>query len=176
MRLRSLLATLTLTLTPVPLLGQFDANQQAARGPGWAPVSIGVHGGYDNTQQGWMAGGFLGLPVLPSGAVELMPSADVTFLPGFKEYQANFEAVYLTGIRRGGILVGGGVGLRNSVFGPDPNADRRTAVTYSILLGARLGPYGHFRPQIATRWILQDEQSRDPRHVVIGVGFALWGP
>ena len=175
MRLRYLLAAFTLTVTPASLSGQFREGQQAA-GPGWAPASVGVHGGYDNTQQGWMLGGFVGLPVLPGGAVELMPSADVTFLPGFKEYQANFEAVYVTGARRGGVIAGGGVGLRNSVFGPDPNADRRTVVTFSLVLGARLGTVGRFRPQVETRWILQNEQARDPRQVMFGVGFALWGP
>jgi hypothetical protein len=174
MRLLHLPAALLLTLTPASLSGQFAENQQGG-GPGWAPVSIGVHGGYDNTQHGWMLGGFLGLPVLPSGAVELMPSADVTYLPGFEEYQANFEAVYVTGARRGGVIAGGGVGLRNSVFGPDPNADRRTVVTFSLVVGARLGTVGRFRPQVETRWILQSEQSRDPRQVLFGVGFALWG-
>ena len=73
-------------------------------------------------------------------------------------------------------MVGGGVGFRNSVFSADPAAERRTEMTFSIMIGARLGTLGRFRPQVETRWILQDEWSRDPRHVSLGVGFALWGP
>jgi hypothetical protein len=123
-----------------------------------------------------MAGGFVGIPVLPRGTVELLPSFDVTFLPGFDEYQANLEAIYLTGDREGGLMAGGGVGFRNSVFSSDPSASRRSVVTFSVMIGARLGTLGRFRPQVETRWILQDEWPRDPRHVGLGVGFTLWGP
>jgi hypothetical protein len=173
MRFRSLLVGLVLTGLPGSLDAQFG-SRAAVDTTGWAPASIGVRGGYDNTLQGWMTGAFVAIPVLPRGSVELIPSGDVTFLPGFKEYQGNLEVVYVTGSRRGGLLGGGGVGLRNSVFGPDPNAPRRTVVTFSLMIGARLATVGRFRPQIETHWILQDEYSRDPRHVSIAVGFALW--
>src|SRR5687768_4445515 len=175
MRTRTLAAGLALLVCAAPVQAQFGAGSQG-NAPGWAPPSIGGRVGYDNSQRGWMAGGFVGIPILPSGAVELLPSFDVTFLPGFKEYQANFEAVYFTGERQGGLIAGGGVGFRNSVFSSDPTADRRTITTFSLMIGARLGTLGRFRPQVETRWILQDEWPRDPRHVVIGVGFALWGP
>jgi hypothetical protein len=155
------------------LHAQFGAGQ-AADTMGWAPASIGVRGGYDNELQGWMAGGFVGIPVLPNGSVELLPSGDITFLPGFKEYQGNLELVYITGSRRGGVMAGGGIGLRNSVFGPDPNAARRTVTTINLVLGARLPLLGRFRPEVQVRWVLQDEYQRDPRHVLIGAGMTLW--
>ncbi|MGE0158052.1 MAG: hypothetical protein AB7T31_01500 [Gemmatimonadales bacterium] len=162
-------------MIPASLQGQFRSGPEADP-RGWAPASVGGRVGYDNSQRGWMVGGFVGIPVLPSGRVELLPSFDVTFLPGFDEYQTNFEAVYFTGDRQGGLMAGGGVGFRNSVFGSDPTADRRNALTFSVVIGARLGTLGRFRPQLETRWILQDEWPRDPRHVGLGVGVALWGP
>jgi hypothetical protein len=175
MRLRFLAAALGLLFAPAGLHAQFGGGADS-EGPGWAPASIGVRAGYDNTQQGWMTGGYVGVPILPNGRVELLPGFDVTFLQGFDEYQTNLEVVYFTGDRRGGLMAGGGVGFRNSVFGPDPDAERRTEMTFSLTIGARLGILGRFRPQIETRWILQDEWPRDPRHVNLGVGFALWGP
>ena len=60
--------------------------------------------------------------------------------------------------------------------GSDPEAARRNEMTFSLMIGARLGNLGRFRPQVETRWILQDEWPRDPRHVTLGVGVALWGP
>ena len=174
MRHRSLVAALGLLLLPSGADAQLGGAQADERG--WAPASIGARVGYDNSQRGWMAGGYVGIPVLPNGSVEILPSFDVTFLQGFEEYQTNFEAVYLTGNRRGGVMAGGGVGFRNSVFGPDPTAERRSELTFSLVLGARLGTLGRFRPQVETRWILQDEWPRDPRHVSLGVAVALWGP
>jgi hypothetical protein len=173
MRLRSLVLVLLLVAPPGSLQAQFRAGTPVDT-TGWAPASIGVRGGYENELQGWMVGGFVTLPVRSNGSVELVPSGDITFLPGFKDYQGNVEVVYLGGARRGGLFLGAGVGVRNSVFGPDPDAPRRTITTFSLMFGARLTTIGRFRPQVETRWIFQDEWAGDPRHVAIGVGFALW--
>jgi hypothetical protein len=175
MRTHTLAAALGLLIAPALAEAQFGGGADP-EGPGWAPASIGVRAGYDNSQKGWMTGGYLGVPILPNGRVELLPGFDVTFLQGFDEYQTNLEVVYFTGDRQGGLMAGGGIGFRNSVFGPDPSAERRTEMTYSLVLGARLGNLGRFRPQVETRWILQDEWPRDPRHVSVGASFALWGP
>jgi hypothetical protein len=172
---RCLVTVVALLVVPASVQAQFRAGPQG-ESRGWAPASIGARVGYDNAQRGWMSGGFVGIPVLPSGMVELLSSFDVTFLPGFDEYQTNFEAVYLSGDRRGGLMAGGGVGFRNSVFDPDPSAPRRTVLTFSLVIGARFGTLGRFRPQVETRWILQDEWPRDPRQLEVGVGVALWGP
>ena len=173
MRLSSLLVGLALTTHPGVLEAQFGSGAPIDT-TGWAPASIGVRGGYENELQGWMVGGFVGIPVRSNGSVELVPSGDVTFLPGFEEYQGNLELVYVTGGRRGGLIAGGGMGMRNSVFGPDPDAARRTVTTFSLMIGVRLGAVGRFRPQVEGRWILQDEWAGDPRHASVGVGFALW--
>ena len=170
---RFLAVALVFAAMPTALHAQFGGGPPVPT-TGWAPASIGVRGGYDNSLEGWMVGGFLAVPVLPRGSIELMPSADITFLPGFKEYQGSLDLVYLTAGRRGGVYAGAGVGVRNSVFGPDPDAERRSVLTFDIVTGLRLGSGSRIRPLVEIRWILQDEYGRDPRHVELGVGFSLW--
>jgi hypothetical protein len=121
-----------------------------------------------------MVGALLRIPVLPNGSVELVPNADITFLPGLKEYQMNFEAVYLTGGRLGGLFAGGGVGVRNSRYSPDPAAARRSDLTLSIVAGVRLGVRSRFRPELEARWIFNSEYARAPRPAMIGLSVALW--
>lgn len=170
----ALVLVVFLTLVPRSVHGQFRPGAGGGGAPGWAPAAIGVRVGFDNTQSEPMVGALTRIPVLPNGTVELLSSADITFLPDFKEYQVNFELVYLTAGRRGGLYFGGGMGLRNGLFSPDPNAPRRYERTFSLVAGVRLGGLGRFRPEVETRWILQDEQVRDPRLVAFGVSMALW--
>jgi len=168
---------LALGLTPQLLRAQFrdPTGPDRQGGPaGWAPVAVGARVGFDNAQSEPMVGALVRIPVLPSGAVELLPNVDVTFRPGFKEYQFNFEAVYVLGGRRGGLYFGGGAGFRNSVFSPDPTVPRRNEGTYSIVAGVRIGNLGRIRPEIESRWIFQDALIRDPRLVAFGVSLALW--
>ena len=164
-----------LALAPGVAHGQFA---RPAAGPadatGWPAAALGVHVGFDNAQSEPVVGARLHIPILPSGVVELLPNVDVTFFPEYKEYQTNFELVYMTAGRRGGLSVGGGAGFRNSPFSPDPNAPRRNERTFSLVAGVRFGGLGRFRPEAETRWIFQDELVRDPRLVVIGVSMALW--
>ncbi|SVB96625.1 uncharacterized protein METZ01_LOCUS249479, partial [marine metagenome] len=96
-----------LLLTSVAISAPLEVNAQ-----GWEPISIGVHAGYDNRNQQEMLGAQLRIPVLPSGRVELITNTDVTFLKSLKEYQTNFEAVYMLTPGRGGFYGGGGIGLR----------------------------------------------------------------
>ena len=164
----------SLALLPHGLEAQFGSGPGRAAPAGWAPAAVGVRVGFDNAQSEPTVGALVRIPVLPNGSVELVPNVDVTFLPGFKAYQFNFEAVYLTEGRAGGFYLGGGPGFRNSVFGPDPSAPRRNERTFSLVVGVRLGGLDRFRPELETRWILQDEQARDPRLVAVGVSMALW--
>lgn len=161
-------------LVPSVAHGQLRAGAGRAGDTGWAPAGIGIRAGFDNAQSEPLLGAFLRIPVLPSGRVELLPNADVTFLPGYKEYQVNFDLVYVTAGRRGGVYFGGGAGFRNSVFSPDPNASRRNERTFSLVAGVRFGDLGRFRPEVESRWIFQDELVRDPRIVSVGASVALW--
>ena len=170
----SLLATLCLLIVPTALHAQFVQGGPAGADAGWAPARVGIRAGFDNAQSRPMVGAMARIPVLPSGSIELLPNADVTFLPGLKQYQLNLELVYVLGGRRGGFYGGGGIGLRNSVFGPDPTADRRNERTFSLVVGIRFGAVGRIRPELETRWILLDGPTRDPSLVNFGVTVALW--
>jgi hypothetical protein len=170
----SILATLCLWILPGTVHAQFQQGGPAGANPGWAPAGVGVRVGFDNAQSRPMLGAMLRLPVLPSGRVELLPNADVTFLPGLKQYQVNFELVYVLDGRRGGFYGGGGMGLRNSIFEADPAAARENKPTYSLVFGIRFGAVARIRPELETRWIFLDQQVRDPRSVTFGATIALW--
>jgi hypothetical protein len=174
-RVCCVVVALSCALTPKALHAQFRAATGTQENvTGWAPASIGARVGFDNAQSAPMLGAVVRVPVLPSGFVELMPNADITFLSGFTVYQLNVEAVYLTQGRRGGFYGGGGVGFRSGIFSADPNGPRTTEQTFSVVAGLRLGGLGRVRPEVEVRWILQDEQARDPRVVAAGVSLALW--
>jgi hypothetical protein len=170
----SILAALCLSMLPCTVHAQFQQAGPAGANPRWAPPGVGARVGFDNAQSRPMLGAMVRLPVLPSGAVELLPNADVTFLPGLKQYQVNLELVYLLDGRRGGFYGGGGIGLRNSIFGPDATAGREYKRTYSLVFGIRFGGLGRIRPELETRWIFLDQQVRDPRLITFGATVALW--
>lgn len=152
---------------------QAQLGRPTAEESGWAPVAVGVRVGYDNTQRQEMVGAQLRIPILPQGTVELIPSADVTFLSGLKEYQYNLEAVYVLDGRSGAFYGGGGVVWRNSIFG-DPADGRETAQGYTILAGLRFVGLGFLIPQIEYRWNFVDELPFTLHQVTLGVDIALW--
>lgn len=172
MRLTATAVALSLLLFPCASSAQLTSG--SGQTAGWPPVAIGVRIGWDNAQQGEMVGALVRIPVLPSGSVELVPNADVTFLPGIKEYQVNLDAVYVTAGRMGGLYAGGGIGSRNSRYSPDPAASRRNDLTLSIVAGFRFGVRSRFRPELEVRWILESEYVRAPRPAMIGLSVALW--
>lgn len=143
-------------------------------GPGWAPPSLGVRFGYDNKQRNPVLGGQVRLPVLPSGAVELMGSMDVTFLRNLHEYQYNIEAVYVLDGRAGGLYGGGGLGMRNTLYGSDP--ERRTELGYTAVIGFRIVGLGLLVPQLEYRWVFIDEAPLTYQNLSLGVSLALWRP
>ena len=166
-----LLGSFLLTATE-PLAAQAGGDDVAPGG--WAPPSLGARVGYDNKQQNEVLGAQLRLPVLPSGELELMPSMDVTFLLGLKEYQYNIEAVYVLDGRTGGLYAGGGLGFRNSIFADGQG--RRTETGYTVVAGFRLvGPY-LIVPQLEYRWVFIDEAPVTYQQLTIGVNVALWRP
>jgi hypothetical protein len=130
--------------------------------------------GYDNTQRQEVVGTLLRIPILASGRVELLPNADVTFLRGLKEYQVNFEAVYLVAGGEGGLYAGGGMGFRSTIVPADPDAGRQTLRTLSIVFGLKLGGASRLKPLLEFRRLFPDELAIDPQQVSLGVTVALW--
>lgn len=153
------------------------ADAQGLPGPaaGWAPVEVGVRAGYDYNSTGYLLGGQIHVPVLPSGMFEIMPSGDVTFLKGLKEYQFSVDALFVSGGRSGGFYVGGGLGVRNSIYDHAP--DRETKTTPTIVVGVRTAqiPEIHLVPQLEVRWIFLPDVKVDPRVLTFGVNIPLWG-
>lgn len=164
------------------LLAAVGAHGVAAQIPGqiqqedegWAPPSLGVRVGFDNKQRDEMLGAQLRIPIIPTGEIEVMPSMDVTFLPGIKEYQYNFEAVYVLDGRRGGLYGGAGLGLRNSIFASGQG--RSTELGYTAVVGFRLVGLGHVVPQLEYRWIFIREAPITYQQLALGFNMALWSP
>jgi len=161
---------------PVALAAQAPGAQDEYPGP-WAPPSFGVRAGYDNQQRHNVLGGQVRLPVLPRGQVELVPSLDVTFLSGLKEYQYNLELVYVLDGRSGGIYAGAGLGWRNTVWSSDPaDLTRSTERGFTAVLGIRIVELGIVVPQIEYRGVFIDAAPVNYQQLTIGVNLALWRP
>ena len=152
-----------------------DPGEPAGGATSWPAVSVGPRIGYDQGSGGEMVGLHVHVPVVRSAHVELMPSADVTFLTALREYQLNLEAVYVTSGRRGGLYLGGGLAFRNSIYGSDRSAPRSTEQGYSAVVGVRAMGAAPFGVQLEARWTFLDVDVRDPRSISIGVNFPLWG-
>ena len=95
MRLHYLLAALALACLPVSLAAQFGSGTQVDT-TGWAPAGVGVRGGYDNELQGWMTGGYVSIPLIRRGSIELSARVSHRDTPGtcfvpfhFREAAAN---------------------------------------------------------------------------------------
>lgn len=158
-----------------------DAEAQVRRGratedegPTWAPVAIGVRFGWDGPANGEVLGAHVRIPVLRSGVLELVPSAEVVFPPGTKEYQYNLEAVYVTGGARGGPFVGGGVGWRDAVLADiDLEDPRETYFAWIAVVGLK-GGVGPLQLEAAFRWSFLDGTSYRPNPATLGLNFPLW--
>ena len=166
------LVTLT---TPNVVNGQRRGEEETSS-QRWSPVSIGLYVGYDNQPSGEVAGAQMRIPVLPSGTVELLSGGNITFLNQLKEYQFNLEAVYNTGTTAGGLYLGGGLAWRNTMFGSELTAGRRTVRGYSIVGGLKAGGIAGtpFSPQLEVRWTFLKETALNPRVISLGVNVALW--
>lgn len=139
----------------------------------WPAIQAGIRFGYDENSQSTMAGAQIRVPVLRAGWLELMPSADVTFLRGLREYQLQGDVALIYGGRRGGVYLAGGPVARNSIFeGPE----RETRYGSSVALGFMGRGSGDvpIGTQLEVRWTFVDAQF-SPRTLSFGVNLPLWG-
>lgn len=165
-------------LAPIPADAQFRRGR-AVQGTieGWAPIAVGVHGGYDEASRGEILGAHATIPVLRSGRFELMPSYDLTFLNGAKDHQYGLEAIFVSDGRAGGLFVGGGVGYRDTVVDGTPANPRGTFFNYSIVTGFKAGVGGRVVTKLQLRWILLQNTFANfrPTPITLGIGVPLWG-
>ena len=178
------------TIRPIPVLlilalglgavaeveGQVRRGRQPAEEAPWAPVSVGVRGGWDDRANAELLGAQMRIPVVRSGIVEVVPSADIAFLPGAKEYQYSGEISWVPGGRRGGFFLTAGVGWRDSVFGADVASGERTTY-FGYVLGAGLkSRVGPLEFELGLRWILLDDTSYRPTPATLGLNYPFWDP
>lgn len=156
------------------LAAQAVPGVQVQAPSGWAPPALGIRFGYDNQQQNEVLGAQLRLPIVRGGEIEFMPSVDVTFLQGLKEYQFNFEGVYVLDGRAGGIYGGAGIGLRNTIF--SASQGRQTELGYSAVVGFRIVGLGFVVPQLEYRWVFIREAPITYKQFSFGLSVALWRP
>jgi hypothetical protein len=113
--------------------------------------------------------------VLRNGAIEIVPNANVTFLSRLREYGFHVDAVYVRGGSQGGPYLGGGLALRNSIFGLDPTERRTTETGFDLVVGLKSGNASRLGTQVEFRWIFLPGVDYDPRIVTLGFSFPLWG-
>lgn len=157
-------------VAPASAASQLRPEQET----GWRAVEIGVRVGYDNALREELVGGLLRIPILPNGSIELVPSADVTFLSGLKEYQLNAEAIYLWLSPDGGLYAGGGFGFRNTIPPESPEGAREYITTYSLVVGLKLTNLPRVNPMLEFRRVFASDLEVDPQHFVIGLTVELW--
>lgn len=172
-RSATLILGLALLLAPAGVDAQRGGGRSQDAGQGWPAPTAGLRVGYDDNSTGTVLGAQFRIAALPSGMVELVPNADVTFLPGLKEYQYGVDAVLVSGGRRGGIFAGGGIAWRNTIYeGPG----RETRMAPVLVVGARSSALfgAPFGTQIEMRWTYPDGVFK-PRALTFGVNFPLGG-
>ena len=168
-----LVALLFVPLVPQPLEAQ-RRGRAARQVPtaAWPAVSVGAHAGYDDASNGTVLGAQIRAPIVRSGKVEIMPSGNVTFLTGLKEYQFNLDAVFVPGGREGGLYVAGGLALRNTIFPGATVKETRTGA--GLAVGIRSGAQARVGVQLEFRQIFVDSDLR-PRLLALGINLPLWG-
>lgn len=166
--------------TPLASEGQLTGPDEPTTAP-WPSITIGAKAGYDNNANAELLGAQLRLPLLRNGSLELMPSADVTFVTGLREYQYSLEALYNLGGPRGGAYFGGGLAFRNTIYGRDANRPRETRRGYSGVVGTKFEADARFGVQIEFRWVFVSEAAGDevspidPQVVTFGINIPLTG-
>lgn len=168
-------AALVAALLPSAVDGQFRRGRAQEDVAAWAPFVAGIKAGYDQNANGEVLGAMMRLPVLRSGILELMPSADVTFLNGAKEYQYGVDLVWVSGGGAGGPFAGVGLGYRHSVIATTPGDPTQRLLAYSLAAGVRTGFGGPFQLQLELRWIFPEDVTFRPTPITLGIGFPLTG-
>lgn len=173
-----MLLALLSAAAPSGLHGQIRRGRaaQSAAPTSWAPVAVGVYAGYDDASRAQLVAGRLFLPLLRNGRVQALPSAEITFLTGAREYQYSAEIVYMSRGREGGLFIGGGLGHRDSVVDATPGDPRNTFLTYSAIAGLRGGLNDRVQVELQVHRIwLKDVIARyRPISFALGASLTLW--
>lgn len=158
--------------------GGVDTEAQQRRGrqteeARWAPIAVGVRAGWDQNAQQEALGAQIRVPVLRSGMIEIVPSADVTFIPIERDYQYTVEAAWVSGGARGGLLAQAGVAWRSTTITADDLDGRETFFGYVVSIGG-MSMVGPVQVELGLRWIFLDDTTYRPSLASLGVNVPLW--
>lgn len=170
---RSLAALLLLAVVASDLDAQVRRGRENTDAVRWAPVAVGVHGGYDQRANAEVLRAAVRIPVVRSGVVELVPGADVAFLRTSKDYQYGAELAWVPGGTRGGVIVAAGVAWRDTPIEATSPGGRNTFFGY-VLGGGAKSPVGPLELEVGVRWVFLNDTDYRPNMATIGVNLPLW--
>lgn len=140
----------------------------------WAPPAVGVRAGFDQRANAEVLGAHGRIPILRSGIIELVPTAEMAFLRGAKDYQYGVEAAWVPAGTGDGVLLTGGVAWRDTPVGTlDAAEPRRTHFGWVLGAGGRAG-VGRLQVELSLRWVFLDDAPFQPNPATIGVAFPFW--
>jgi hypothetical protein len=113
------------------------------------------------------------IPLVRNGIVELVPNVDRIFVPRSNETQYGLDIDWVPGGRAGGIMIGGGLGWRDSVIGVAPGQPRTTFFGYSARVGGK-NNIGPVQLEIALRWTFLNDTDYRPNSATFGLNLPLW--
>jgi hypothetical protein len=138
--------------------------------PPWAPTAIGIRAGYDQTARGEMFGGGLRIPIMRNGLVEFAPSADIVFVSGPNEHIYSLDLAYVPGGVRGGLVIQGGLGWRDTSLGVG-GGDTYFGYNFGVGGKTSLGPV---QVEAMIRWAFLQGTNYDPNVVTFGANYVLF--
>lgn len=109
---------------------------------------LGIRTGYDFEVDVWSVGGQFRFPARPGGALHLMPSADLFYVEGRKDWQINLDAAIQ---ERGGAYYGGGLAFANRDFSGKGALDFKTGGNLLLGMAVRLRS-SSIQPYLEGRW------------------------
>ena len=172
---RALAASLLLLLGAAEIDAQVRRGRQADEQLRWASPSFGVRGGYDQRANAEALGAQLRIPLVRTGVVEVIPSADIVFLSGAKDYQYSLAAAWVPGGVRRGLFLTVGAAWRDTPLGqavPVPTG-RNTYFGYLLGVGVSSG-VGPLEFEFALRWTFLNDTTYRPNMGSIGINVPFW--
>lgn len=161
------------SLAPVESEAQVRRGRAVEQPPPRAPIAIGVRFGWDQEAQGEVLGGQIHVPVTRNGTFEIIPNAEMVFVTGTKDYQYNLDAAYVPGGLRGGLMLGAGVGWRDTALGGSLTEPRKTYFGYNAFLGV-LTNLGPLKLELGLRWTFLNDTLLQPNSATFGLNVPLW--
>lgn len=166
-------ALVLLAVSAAQIDAQVRRGRQVNEEARWASPAIGIRGGWDQRANAEVLGLQLRIPVVRSGVLEVIPSTDVAFLSGAKDYQYSAEMAWVPGGVRGGVFFAGGVAWRDTPLGRVVSTGRNTFFGYVLGAGAK-SAVGPVEFEVGVRWTFLNDTTYRPNLASIGINYPFW--